>query len=227
MPIRNRLISLIYRLITLGIGIFTVVLLFASESNGIFALVYFGAESSLAAVVIILLNVIFNLIDLIRHGTKGVPASVYMPLTLGVLSFLLSDAICYSVASPFMGGYGLDSSLIATVFSHGVLPFLFLIDYLLFDEKGTVAWKHAIYWMSYPLFYFALTMAAHYIFDSTFFPYKFLNSEKFIARGGFVAGNNGWNGVILSVALLAVGFALCGFLAILLNNLLSGKYKHH
>lgn len=226
MPIRNRTFALIYRLIALGVGIFTCVLLFSSgSSNGFQQLAYFGTESSLAAVIIIVLEVIFNLIDLIRHGNSGVAAYVYMPLTLGVLSLLLSDAVCYSIISPFLGGYSQGTPLLTTIFSHAVLPFMFFLDYLLFDEKGTVPWKNGIYWMAYPVFYFAFTMAAHYIFNSSYFPYKFLDAAKFVNRGGFLAGNDGWNGVVLSVGLLAVGLVGAGFLTIFLNNLLSGKYK--
>ncbi len=231
MLIRNRLISLIYRIIELGLGIFSLIALVIAdktESSPIKSFAYFGAQCLLFTTVIVLLEVIFNAIDLARNGARGIAASVYMPLTLAVLTFLLVDALIYNIGAPFLGGYADGEALVSALCAHIFLPIVFFLDYLLFSEKGTVRWSHALYWMIYPLCYFLIVLSAHYFWNNTFYPYPFLNHERFIndpSSPEFMSGNLGWNGVLIVLGSITVGFLLVSFLVIFLNNVFAGKYR--
>lgn len=228
MPIRNRLISLIYRIVVFGVAIYTLVLLFSfsyTETAPAQSLAFFGTEALILASVITGLEIIFNSVDLAKHGVNGVSAYVWMPITLAMVSFVLGDALCYAVTTPFFGGFGVGSDLLRSVMSHIVMPILVLVDYLLFDEKGTVKWTHPVYWLFYPVFYFAFAISSHFLFETDYYPYPFLNNTQFLDKGDFMAANNGWNGVFLTLALLGLIFIAMGFLLVFLNNLLSGKYK--
>jgi hypothetical protein len=230
MPIRNRLISLLYRLVIFGIEIYTLILLFTSDYQPAFpaqSLAFFGTEALLLSTIITGLEIIFNSVDLSKHGVNGLSAYVWMPLTLGMVSFVMGDALCYAVTSPFFGGFGAGSDLLRSIMAHLVVPVLVFLDYLLFDEKGTVKWSHPIYWLFYPIFYFAFSMSSHFLFGTDFYPYPFLNNDQFLNRSDFLAGNNGWNGVFMTLALIGLLFIGMGFLLVFLNNLLSGKYKRH
>lgn len=230
MLIRNRLISLIYRCIELGLGVFALIALVIAdktEASPIESFIYFGAQCLLFTVGIVLFEVIINAIDLAKHGMKGIAAYVYMPLTLSVLVFLTVDAVIYNIGAPFLGGYGEGEGLVSVILNHIIMPIVFLFDYLLFSEKGTVKWRHALYWMIYPLVYFAIIVSVHYFFNKNFYPYPFLNHERFIEASNpeILSGNYGWNGVIVILSSIIVGFLFASFLVIFLNNALAMKYK--
>lgn len=230
MLIRNRLVALIYRVLELGLGIYALIVLVMAdktEASPMQSFVYFGTECLFFMVVIVALEVIFNAIDLAKNGINGIAAYVYMPLTLAVMTFLIVDALSYNISAPFMGGYAEGEALQGVLLAHVFVPLAFLTDYLLFLEKGTVRWRHALYWLIYPVSYFALIMSAHYIYKNDFYPYPFLNHERFASADNpeILSGNVGWNGVIIVLASILAGFICVSFLVIFLNNILAGKYR--
>ncbi len=230
MLIRNRVISLIYRTLELALCIFTLTVLVIAdktETSPIESFSYYGAQCLLFTSIIVLLEVIFNIVDLIKNGKNGIAAYVYMPLTLAVLTFLLVDALIYNISAPFLGGYADGEALTSALCAHIFLPIVFFFDYFLFSEKGTVRWSHALYWMIYPLSYLIIIISAHYFWNNTFYPYPFLNHERFIDPSSpeILSGNFGWNGVLIVLGAITLGFLLISFLVIFLNNVLAGKYK--
>lgn len=229
MLIRNRLIALLYRVGELALAIYAFTILVTGSEisvGGPQSLLYFGTQCVLFTMVIVLLEVIFNSIDLAKNGINGIAAYVYMPATLAVLTFVLSNALIYNISAPFLKGYAYGGvSLLNIVLVYVILPVVFLFDYLLFLEKGTVRWRHALYWAIYPVFYFAFIMSAHYIFQDDLSPYPFLNNERYIDLGEVLIEEVGWNNrVIVSVSIL-VGIVGISFFIIFLNNLLALKYK--
>lgn len=228
MLIRNRLIALLYRILELGLIVYALVILILgdkTDTSGGQNLLYFGTECVLFTLVIVTLEVIFNAVDLAKNGSNGIAAYVYMPLTLAVLTFLLADALIYNISAPFLGGYASGEGLVNVILVHIILPIVFLFDYLLFLEKGTVYWRHALYWAIYPVFYFAIIMSAHYIFQDNFYPYPFLNNEKYQDSVEILSMNVGWNGVIIVLCSILLGFIAMSFLIIFINNVLALKYK--
>ncbi len=230
MLVRNRLISLIYRIIELGLSIFTLAILIVvdkTESNPIKSFVYYGAQCLLFVAAIVLIEVIANAIDLWRNGIKGIPSSANSSLTLAVLSYLLVDAFIYNLSAPFLGGYAEGEALISALCAHIFLPIVFALDYFFFLEKGTVRWSNALYWMIYPISYFIIVLSAHYFWNNNFYPYPFLNHERFVDPSSpeILSGNLGWNGVLIVLGSIAIGFLFVSFLVVFLNNVFAGKYR--
>lgn len=226
MVIRNRLLSLIYRAIESGLAIFTLVITFQSPLKNSRPFAYFSTEVTVFACIVFLLAFIFNLIDLIRHGISGIAAYVYMPITLATIVYLLTNGISYWILFPLIHGEPWAEGMgLATVMTSAVLPLLALLGWLLFDEKGTVKWRHGFYYVVYPFFYCIYSELAHYIFQDDFFAYAFMRPDFYFFQPEILSGNGGNNGVIISTVLFLLAFEAVSFLLIFLSNLLAGKYR--
>jgi len=226
MVIRNRLASLLYRALEVAIAIYTLVAVYSSPLAGAHPLRYFSTEAAIYALVIVSLAFIFNLIDLIRHGFNGIAAYVYMPLTLAAVIYLLVEGLSYWILYPTIYGSPWGTGMaIADLFSHLILPLLIFLGWLLFDEKGTVKWRHGIYFLAFPLFFILYSELAHLIFQDTFYPYPVMNPDFYSGLGSFMSSNSGWTGVTVFMFSMMAFVALVSFLMIFLSNLLAGKYR--
>ncbi|MFN2143860.1 MAG: Pr6Pr family membrane protein [Anaerolineales bacterium] len=122
--------------------------------------------------------------------------TVYITVTFSVYAVLLS-----SLYQPT----GFDW-LIVTI-THYVTPLAFILDWILFEERGVYQWRYLSAWILYPVAYFAYAM----IYGA-------------ITRGGTDLGWGGtvlgWGGMFLQVALLLVFFIALGSVYIKLNRLM-------
>jgi hypothetical protein len=98
-------------------------------------------------------------------------------------------------------------------------------DYLLFGEKGTVRWKHPVFWELYPLFYFAFSLLVNWIFQQPWWAVEFFYSGTFHNSGDFLAGNGGWNGVVFCSMSAWLGYLLLAYIMVFLNNCYAGVYR--
>lgn len=226
MVIRNRLASLIYRALEAAIAIYALVAVFTSPLKDTRPFNYFSTEADIYVLVIVFLAFVFNLIDLIRHGQNGLAAYVYMPLTNAGVTYLLVDALGYWILYPTIHGVPwADGMGMAAIVSHLVLPVVVFLGWLLFDEKGTVKYHHALYFLAFPLFYIIYSEVAHILFQDNFFPYSLMRPSFYSESPSFLSGNGGWNGVVVTMVLILLAFYLVGLSLIFFSNLLAGKYK--
>ena len=112
------------------------------------------------------------------------------------------------------------------ILCHIVLPILFVIDWAVFYEHGTMDWKLPLLTPLFPLGYvvYVFIHAALRGFDSSImnyagtdpviYPYFFLNPEKV-----------GIGGMALWIFGLLAAFVLLGYLFFLIDRLLAGKKK--
>lgn len=218
MVIRNRLLALLYRCAAFAVMVYTLVILL-DRNNVWLSLCYFTNQSNIILTVLFGLLIVFTAIDL-RHGIKGVPAGAFMPLSMAVLLYILVTGVVYNaVLVPFDGlGYSLP-----LIMAHIAAPILAILDWILFEEKGTVRWWHGFYWLVYPLFYCVFILLRPIIWPNALFlssggtskyPYFFLNADQI-----------GWGMVFVWIGIMIVGFFALGELLILLNNLIAGKYR--
>jgi hypothetical protein len=63
--------------------------------------------------------------------------------------------------------------LVANVGLHYVMPAVMVIYWLLFVPKGETRWSHAVWWLIYPLVYFAFTLAEGLRIN--WYPYPFVD----------------------------------------------------
>jgi hypothetical protein len=226
MVIRNRLASLLYRALEVAIAIYTLVAVYSSPLKDAQPLRYFSVETAIYVTVIVILAFIFNLIDLIRHGFNGVAAYVYMPLTLAAVVYLLGEGLSYWILYPTIYGSPWGTGMaVADLFSHLILPLVIFLGWLLFDAKGTVKWRHGIYFLAFPLFYILYSELAQTIFQDTFYAYDTMNPNFYANLGSFMSSNGGWTGVTIFMFSMMAFMAALSFFMIFLNNLLAGKYR--
>lgn len=219
MVARNRLISLIYRFLGFGACVASLVVNVQMTNDKGTLFLYFTILSGLAATICFGAMFIANLIDLIRHGPNGIPAGIYMPIAMSVDVYLTITAIVGNILFPFITSSG---HLAWNMFlAHAIVPLLYILDWIIFEEKGTVVWWTSFYWLIFPILYAVFSFLRPFIWqDQKFgngssYPYPFLDPQ---ASGGVGM-------VILNVVLLAIAFEATGLLFIFLNNLLAGKYR--
>lgn len=211
MVIRNRIISLIYRVLALAALLVLIIFYFRSAIPTYVALSYFGVLVSFMLASLLFFEIIFNAIDL-RRGVNGLPAGMNMHFSLPIVCFSLEAAVGYLISS-FVYGLG-DPIEILLYVALFLLP---LGDWLMFDEKGTVPFYTAFTSQIIPIFYGIFSVFRAIIWpeaklvNGSMYPYPFLDPHS----GWF------WPGCII-VFLCMLFFTL---LIVFLNNVLSFKYR--
>ena len=145
---------------------------------------------------------------------------------IGVLAILLTFVVFNTMLA---GAAGRDPQLnwrVGSLLAHVVLPVLFVADWFLFRERGTVKWYYPIASAGFPLAYmaFIFIQAAILKFDTSIlipgtntpliYPYFFVNLET---QG--VAGVAKW-AVLMFAAFMVVGFVFYG-----IDRILTQKRK--
>jgi len=222
MAVRNRFLAFFYRLFLLAIGGYALYLLYKYHTQDVNdwtrPFYYFDFQTLLVAFVVIFAEVIANAIGLPKK-TNGVVPGVWSPILLASLSYVLFDIVVYATDVWAKGGhFFLGTSINFMLFSKIIFPALFLGDYLLFGEKGTVKWRHPIFWELYPLFYFAFSLLVNLVWGHGFWAVDFFNSGIFIASKSVFAGNGGWNGVVICSFLAWMGYFLIAYLTVFFNG---------
>ena len=211
MVIRNRLLSLTYRVMALAALVLLIVFYFRSSTAYYVALSYFGVLVSFLLALLFSLEIIFNAIDL-KRGVNGFPAGTNMHFALPIVCFSMEASLGYIISSSF-SGFG---SWIEILFYVGLF-LLPLGDWLMFDEKGTVPFYTAFTSQIVPIFYGIFSVFRAIIWpeavlkNGEMYPYPFLDPHS----GWF------WPGCLI-VFLCMLIFTL---LIVFLNNLLSFKYR--
>ena len=230
MAIRNRFLAFFYRLILLGIGGYATYLLFSFRSlspewwRGFY---YYDCQTLLFATAIVFAEVVANAIGL-NKKTNGIVPVVWSHLFIASLSFTLFDLAGYAIlSSSTNSGFFAATDIKVMLLSKIIFPALLLGDYLLFGEKGTVKWKHPLFWVIFPIFYFAAVMIAGNFFDGGNYPYDFFDYRTFVFSGTFLAQNSGWFGVWFFCALYLALFLLLSYWLVFFNNLFAGAYRRH
>jgi hypothetical protein len=230
MAIRNRISAFVYRLFLLGFALATLAFLFLDEEeNGNYfeGLLYFDTEITLLAAVVVLAELIANGIGLAKDP-RGLAPGVYSPLSLAATAYEGANLLAYPIACLFVGNdYFAEGRFPPILFAHLLLPLFFIADWALFGEKGTVKWRYGLYWLLYPLFFFAFHMVRHAISNSAVITCPLFDATEFTSNAAlpaWFAGNGGWNGVIFSSLSVLGLFAAVSYGLIFVNNLLAGKY---
>ena len=131
---------------------------------------------------------------------------------IGMLGILLTFLVFNIMLA---GAEGRDPQLnwrIGSLCFHVILPILYIADWFLFRERGTCKWYYPLASIGFPVVYviFLLIQALILKFDSSIlipttttpliYPYFFVNLDT-----------QGWLGVLIWIAILAVAFATVGF----------------
>ena len=211
MVIRNRLIALAYRLIAFAGILITLIFVFRAPIEAYVPLSYFGVLVALLVLALLFFEIVFNAVDL-RHGMNGIPAGASMRIALPIVCFSSEASLGFLISSFFRGA----PPALEIVFYSGLLVFPAL-DWILFDEKGTVPFYVAFTSQIVPIFYgiFSIFRAIIWpdspLLGGAMYPYPFLDPHS----SWF------WPGCIIVFA----SFLAFSVLIVFLNNLLSSKYR--
>ena len=211
MVFRNRLLAFFYRLCSLGAMIALLFFYFRNYPPAWRLLSYFSPLAALLYTALLFFETLFNGIDL-RRGLRGIPAGVYMPVSLSIVCFALEGAIGY-----FVGAILQNSFTAFEIVFHSFLFALPFLDWLLFDEKGTVRLYSAFFSQIVPIFYGifsffrAIIWPGNLLYGDSLYPYAFLDPES------------PWFWPGLAIAFFSL--VLFSTLIFFLNNVLSFKYR--
>lgn len=156
-------------------------------------------------------EVLFNGIDL-RRGVHGIAAGVYMPVALPITCFALEASLGY-----FVNGFLSNAFSTFEIVFYACLFVISWLDWMLFDEKGTVKLYNAFFSQIVPIFYGvfayfrAIIWPGNYLNGGSLYPYLFLDPTS------------SWFWPGLAIAF----FSLLAFstLIFFLNSVFSNKYS--
>lgn len=93
---------------------------------------------------------------------------------------------------------------------HVVVPILYVAYWFFFTPKQYLKWKHAAYWILFPVAYLAYSLLRGSIVN--WYPYPFLNATRF-----------GYAKVFINIGILLIVFLVTGFGMIALNRKLRNR----
>ena len=213
MIVRNRIIALLFRLAAFALLLSSFHFYWGEFASFWTAMSCFDILMGLSLVITFGFVSIFNLIDL-RHGVHGVAAYPYMPAALPLFAFSVVAGVVYFSYSLPAGSapYGFFPSLF-----HVLLILIPLVEWLFFDEKGTVRFSTGFTMMILPIFYYVfayfrtLIWPNSPVYGSNMYAYPCLDfTTPNIVLFSFIY-----------FALLLGAVTLMVFL----NNVFSGKYR--
>lgn len=101
--------------------------------------------------------------------------------------------------------------LVADMLLHDVIPVLYIIFWLVFVPKGSLNWKHPLWWLLFPLVYLIYTLLRGAV--TNWYPYPFVD-----------AGALGYERVAVNVLVLCLVFFIMGLILTAIDKMM-GKRK--
>ena len=157
---------------------------------------------------------IAELVSCVKNNSDGYTNAHPKLKFVGLVAILLTFFVFNVFLAGEEGRDPLRNWEIGSVLLHVVLPIMYVIDWLVFDERGRAKWRYVFDALSFPAIYFAFIIvhAAILGFDTSIknglgnppliYPYFFLNFER-LQVGGVAK----WL-VIIVAAIMTVGALL-------------------
>ena len=221
MCIRNRLISLIFRIIIImfcSLGLY----LNSGIPNGELAkymLVFFTIQSNLLCFGYFSVVLFQNIKDLKNKGIYG--TTRIMPRFKGGVTLVI--AVTFLIYHIVLAPQFISNSIHYNIFTmqnltvHYIVPILVIVDWLLFDEKLSFKWFDPFIWLSLPIIYFVFILIRAKIGSiieilSSYYPYFFIDVDLI-----------GWQNVLLNSVAILLAFLALGYSIYFINNIF---FKH-
>ena len=229
MVIRDRLIALIYRIVILGLGLWTLAVQLGTNAINNFWAGFgnYATIVTLFGVIIILSEVIANAVGM-KEKRNTVAPGVVPFFFHGALVLLASLMVTHPFYCYFAGvDYMKVDTLLYSLLSFIAFPFAIFLDWILFGEKGTVKWSYGMFPLFIPIFFFLFSLMRKLLVSGSTYSTLVFDPNTFIMSSylpdAFAAGN-GWAGVFISILTLFGIIVLVDFAFILINNLLARRY---
>lgn len=156
----------------------------------------------------------FSLAHLLRGGSDFAPALKFVFCIMISVTFILYNGLLANYKSIFDYFASLKNGL-----NHCILPILFMLDWILFYERGKTQWTYPLLSIVPPALYVAYILIRAWLLDAlgrtaaVVYPYYFLN-----------LANLGWGGFLRWMGMLLAGFLALGYVLWWLDHL-AGKKK--
>lgn len=219
---KDMLTQLIYRIVLcvvsafsvlLSIGIFYIGINGGNEFSWNFLKYYTNISNYFVFVVSVI--VLADTVKRIKNGEKEgynrkIRTFKFMTVIMILVTFLV---VIFLLISPLTANYWRD---IGNMSYHFLAPLLFILDYILFDEKRTITVFAPLYSLIIPLIYVCYIFILGAIIPNFEYPYFFLDVSQF-----------GYGGVAMWVIGLLGVFIVLGYLLWLWNRFdkIDGKWK--
>lgn len=207
----NPRIKLIYRIFTAGAALFVTIgysAVHVMQNAGsqvtlreiLNSLIYFKFFTNQTNLMV----AVWLVIALIYHSRENKPPILHPKIKGALTTYIVTTCVIY--ATLLSGGKATWTIVsLLTYTSHYIVPIAFMIDWLLFTEKGKIKYSSALYWLLYPLAYLIFSLA-HGTLTGQYL-YYFIDVSRL-----------GWGGFAFVVLLLLVFFLLLGLLVIGVNR---------
>lgn len=218
MCIRNRVVSLIYKIlifIACAVGL----VFSAGLLQGQFTLQFFNdyaALITLVCLVFYLCAIIAGIVDISKKGAIG--ATTFGHHLKGALIVSLLALLGLFVYQNFFSQQAAASMDIGQMIMYFAMPALVLLDYVLFDRKGRYHFSDPIVWLLLPYFFYAYVLGRAQLGivypDGSLYPYAFLNPLT-----------DGWTRALMNVGLLTLLFLIVGYVLFIIDLILGNIAK--
>ncbi|MBR3153096.1 MAG: Pr6Pr family membrane protein [Clostridia bacterium] len=221
MNIKNRLISLLYRMIALILGLYAITydLGIMQGELKIYNLFYFTIISNIFCFGLFFALIIKTIMDMKNEGIYG--SSSVSPHIKGeiTISIILTMSVYHFILIPYALKQNPYQTLkFVDIVFHYLIPVLTVFDWILFDEKKRFKWYDPIAWVIGPTIYitFVYTQAGFRLLEKlnshmNRYVYIFLDINKLGVQQ--VIGNI----LLLSTCFVIVGYMLYGIDRVKLN----------
>ena len=230
MYIRNRIVSLVFKLLLLGASGYGI-LVNSGLLSGAFqpgAFVYFTILSNLFFFLCTFVEIICLIVGLAKKSLNG-PSGLSPTIKGATVIALLLTMIAYQLLlaptlAEIAGGTGqavIEDAFGSTVILMGfpnamvhlIVPLLALADWILFCPKGSFRFTDPLAWLLPPIFYFGFVVIRARMGDIYYgkssYPYGFIDINVL-----------GWVQVLWNVSILVLAIFVMGCLFVLLDQLL-------
>lgn len=153
--LRNRLIGLFYRAGALALMIACLYFFWQTFEFQYAPLAFYVILSGILYIVLLVLNLVFNAIDM-RRGIHGLPSSTYLPVATAMWCYAMSAGLlglAYHLPFGLTHAEGASFAQPWSIAYYAVLLVLPSVEWLLFAEKGGIRPFSAWTWLAFPILY--------------------------------------------------------------------------
>lgn len=223
MHLQNRLVALIYKFCLVAICLAAILSntgLPAGSNLEYFltASQYYGVLGAVVALVYYLPEALVNLRAFLKEGRYGRAPSASR-FKCAVVMLMLFELLVYSfflASTSFTNAPGKGAA--ANVLLHYILPVLVLLDYALFDRKGSLKAADPVYWLTLPLLYFSyVVVGAQFgllFFGGGSYPYFFINPDQ-----------SDWGRVLLNLLYFTITYLVLSYILFFVDRVLYLVWK--
>lgn len=220
----TRKISVIYKILTTLSLLTGIILNLLKTTSAISLLSYYTLQSNIICFIAFVCYTIMEARDKIGNYKKN---DIYYLIKGSIVIMIFITGFCYHITLSNLGfdmePLELDFMFkkIANFFVHTCSPFLVILDYFLFDEKGNFKLYYPFLWLSFPInyvfyvyFYSAQGGTFYGVGGSEKFAYFFLDYIEI-----------GINGVAKWLTIIILGILLFSYVLVIVDKMLAKRKK--